>query len=146
MAQTVSQAMLRELVGAGAVRSTHVIGQPGGFFIRVSLGMGDKALAAKTGNIRLFRSLDTVIGYLRNTVGIAQFSVDATNYESDQLDVTRRTRPDRAQALRQVHHDAALIQRAKLADSPEAVWHDAETAFDELDAELAQTLKGDRAR
>ena len=89
--------------------------------------MAERWLATKRGGIRSGRRLDAVAGYLRG-LGLARFEVDAANHE----DAPGRKRPDRAKAMREVH-DAAEHDRwfreqvedaVKMADSPDAVWHD----------------------
>jgi hypothetical protein len=53
----------------------------------------------------------------------------------------RPTRPDRALALREAHEAAdikrTLEARIKKADSPNAIWHDHDQMFDEIEASLA---------
>lgn len=55
-------------------------------------------------------------------------------------DADRHTRPDRSLAMKK-NHEAGdlkrlLDERIAIANSPDAVWHDAKTVFAELEAEL----------
>jgi len=125
--ETINHATLAQLIDAGAVRGATVVGIQGGWGVLVRYGLAERQLAAKRGGVRTWRRLDAVAGYLRG-LGLAQFEVDAANHE----DVPGQKRPDRAQAMRELH-DAAEHDRwfreqveeaVKAADSPDAVWHD----------------------
>ena len=131
--------VLRELREGGAVRSAAIVGQKGGFVVEVRSGMADRILAAKTGEPRLFATLDTAAGILR-TLGIVHFNVDLSGFEPGRL---RPARPDRGAAMRQVHsaakHDAWFRQQvtdalAKDSDGT-AIWHRHEDVFGELEAD-----------
>lgn len=105
MAETIDHGTLSRLVEAGAVRGAHVVGQSGGWAVLVKYGMTERSLAAqRSRQVRLFRRLETLVAYLRE-IGIAQFDVDAANYEADAPTTNRR--PDRAAALKRAHEAAA---------------------------------------
>ena len=57
-AKTVKLSTLRELVEAGSVRSAAIVGLPGGYSVQVRYGMSDRALAARTGDVRIFSKID----------------------------------------------------------------------------------------
>jgi len=123
--KTINHTTLEQLVEANAVRSTTVVGVQGGWSVLVRYGMAERRLAAQRGGVRTWRRLDAVAGYLRG-LGLAQFEVDAANHE----DVPGQKRPDRAQAMRELH-DAAEHDRwfreqveaaVKKADSGKAEW------------------------
>lgn len=99
----ISQATLKTLVEADAIRSTSVIGESSGFYIAVKYGESEKILTARAGNVRFFRSMDTVIDYLRKTIGIGRFSVDMANYDPEQMKDAGRKRPDRKEAMMKVN-------------------------------------------
>jgi hypothetical protein len=104
-AETIDHSTLAELVKAGAVRGAHVVGQPGGWSLRVKYGVAERALAAqRSRQVRVFRRMDTLVSYLK-AVGIERFDVDAAEYES--AGGTSHTRPDRAEAMRRTHEAAA---------------------------------------
>jgi len=60
----------------------------------------------------------------------------------DVRDIDRQTRPDKSAALKEMHEAAALKrlldERIRIANSPDAIWHDAEDVFAELEAENAR--------
>jgi hypothetical protein len=48
------------------VRAAHVVGQAGGWGIVIRYGLVERALAAsRSRDVRLFKKLETVVGYLR---------------------------------------------------------------------------------
>ena len=94
--ETIRETTLRELIEAGSVRSVAAVGRHGGFFVSVSCGGIDRALASARGAIRLFPNLTTLAALLCR-LGISSFEVDAANYEPGRV---RSARPDRAEALR----------------------------------------------
>ena len=101
--QTIDHATLVELVDAGTVRAAHVIARTGGWGVIVPCGKSARPLTAQRGKMRLFAKLDTVVSYLRS-VGVNRFDVDAAHYDPVPA---RRSRPDRADALKNAHKAAA---------------------------------------
>lgn len=99
----ISQTTLKTLVEADAVRSASVVGEASGFYIAVKYGETEKVLTARTGKIRFFRSMDTVVDYLRKTIGIGRFNVDMKNYDPEQMKDAGRKRPDRKEAMKKVN-------------------------------------------
>lgn len=99
----ISQTTLKTLVEAEAVRSASVVGEASGFYIAVKYGETEKVLTARTGKIRFFRSMDTVVDYLRKTIGIGRFNVDMKNYDPEQMKDAGRKRPDRKEAMKKVN-------------------------------------------
>jgi hypothetical protein len=103
---TIDHTTLMRLVEAGAVRSAHVVGQPGGWGVIVKYGMVERPLAAqRSREVRIFRKLETLVSYLKE-IGLPRFDVDAANFDPDTLKETRK-RPDRAAAMRSAHEAAA---------------------------------------
>src|SRR5687768_2443212 len=92
----ITEAGFRDLVGARAITSVTAIGAPGGFSIALHCGASELILSATRGGARMFASLDTAAAFLKR-LGISQFSVDASGHE---LQLLRKPRPDRAEALR----------------------------------------------
>jgi len=101
--ETIDHGTLAKLVEAGTVRAARVVGQDGGWGVIVRDRKTERPLAAQRGQVRLFRKLETVVAYLKS-IGIGRFDVDAMNYDPARTD---RTRPDRAEALKQTHEAAA---------------------------------------
>lgn len=81
---------LRELVEAGAVKSAQIVGQKGGFAVVASVGVQQRALGTRQGDVRVFTTADTAIKTLRE-MGLMQFAVDVTHYQAGTL---RAARPD----------------------------------------------------
>lgn len=111
-ADTLDHTTLTQLVAANAIRTAHVVGQPGGWVVAVAFGSAERFLAAqRSRKLRVFRKLETVMAYLKG-VGLPRFQVDASGYEAE----TTRTsykRPDRADALRRAHAAAELLRKAE---------------------------------
>ena len=99
----ITQTTLKTLVEADAVRSASVVGESSGFYIAVKYGETEKVLTARTGKVRFFRSMDTVVDYLRKTIGIGRFNVDMKNYDPEQMRDAGRKRPDRKEAMKKVN-------------------------------------------
>ena len=102
--KTVKLALLRELVEAGSVRSAAIIGLPGGYAVQVRYGMSDRALAARTGEVRVFSKIDAAAKTLRD-LGVVKAELDLSGYSPGS--VLSKRRPDRAQALKNAHKAAA---------------------------------------
>jgi len=127
--ETIDHVTLSRLVEAGAVRAAHVIGQAGGWALSVQYGMAERFLAAqRSGKLRLFRKLETVMAYLK-TLGIHRFEVDASGYDAAEAK-SHYKRPDRAEALKRAHeaveHDTWFREQVRQAvdeaDKPDAVF------------------------
>ena len=99
----ISQTTLKTLVEADAIRSASVVGEASGFYITVKYGETEKVLTARAGNVRFFRSMDTVVDYLRKTIGIGRFNVDMVNYDPEEMKDAGRKRPDRREAMKKVN-------------------------------------------
>lgn len=99
--ETIDHNTLVKLIEANAVRAVQVIGQIGGWGVMIKYGMAERPLSAtRSGKVRMFKKLDTVVSYLRG-IGIVRFEVDAANYDATSLKT--HTRPDRAEALKRAH-------------------------------------------
>ena len=103
-AKTVKLATLRELVEAGSVRSAAIIGLSGGYAAQLRYGMSDRALAARTGEVRIFSKIDAAAKILRG-LGVVKAELDTSGYTPDS--VLSKRRPDRSQALKNAHRAAA---------------------------------------
>lgn len=108
--ETIDHLTLSRLSEAGVVQSAQVIGQSGGWGIRVKYGVTERVLAAQRGHqMRIFRKFETLVSYLKD-LGIARFEVDALNFDASSL---KRHRPDRAEAMKAAHEAAAYQQWLK---------------------------------
>ncbi|EYR84215.1 hypothetical protein [Shinella sp. DD12] len=124
--ETIDHGTLAELVEAGALRGAHVVGQPGGWSLRVKYGAAERSLAAqRSRQVRVFRRMETLVSYLKD-IGIERFDVDAVDYEAE----GGKSRPDRAKAMRRTHEAAAhdkwfreqVEAAVKEADDPNTEW------------------------
>jgi len=147
--ETIDHGTLAELVEAGALRGAHVVGQPGGWSLRVKYGAAERSLAAqRSRQVRIFRRMETLVSYLKD-VGIDRFDVDAADYEAE----GGKSRPDRAEALRRAHEAAAhdrwfreqVEVALKEADDPATEWVPHEVVKQDMArqrAELLARIKG----
>jgi hypothetical protein len=108
--ETIDQKTLSQLVEAGAVRAARVVAHGSGWTIAARYGLTERFLAAKRGDVRVFRKLETLVGFLRE-MGINRFEVDAAGYDPDSIE--RPTRPDRSAALKEAHEAAAYDKWAR---------------------------------
>lgn len=107
MHNTIDTAMARRMVEASAINSASVIGQPGGWFVMLKLGMTEKPLGMqRVDKPRMWRSLDACMGYLKNDLGIDRLdSLDASNHSD--VGTSRSTRADSSARLKHAHEAAA---------------------------------------
>jgi len=146
---TIDHGTLAELVEAGALRGAHVVGQPGGWSLRVKYGAAERSLAAqRSRQVRVFRRMETLVSYLKE-VGIERFDVDAADYEAE----GGKSRPDRAEAMRRAHEAAAhdkwfreqVEAAVREADDPNTEWVPHEVVKQDMArhrAELLARIKG----
>lgn len=138
----ISQTTLKTLVEADAIHSASVVGESSGFYIAVKYGETEKVLTARAGNVRFFRSMDTVVDYLRKTIGIGRFNVDMANYDPEQMKDTGRKRPDRKEAMLKVNQaverDKWFRQQVEqgLKSAEEGKTRSADEFFDEAGSRL----------
>lgn len=92
----ITEPILRQLMEASAEMSARIIGTEKAFIVLVRVGSGEKRVVTTRGNVRLFASLDTAAGFVKD-LGLARFEVDISFYKPGRL---RSARPDRAEALR----------------------------------------------
>jgi hypothetical protein len=97
--------MLRELVDAGSVNAATIVGQTGGYAVVAKVGLQQRPLATKQGQVKMFANADTAIRTLRE-LGVFHTSVDSSNWHEGRL---RSARPD-------------VTQKAKAANT--ALAHD----------------------
>jgi hypothetical protein len=149
LSETIDQATLVNLVQAGAIHDTHVVGQPGGWEVFVRYGKVRRALAIKAGKIRIFRKLDTLDSFLRG-IGLVQYQVDASQFDPTQ---TVRTNAAASKRLKHAHEAAAhdkwfsaeIDQAIKEADDPATQWVSNESVKAESAKRRAAWLKQARA-
>ena len=113
---TIDQATLVNLIEAGAIHGTHVVGQSDGWEVVVKYGRIQKSLAAKRGEVRIFRKLDTLDRFLRG-IGLVQYQVDARQFNQEAFKAAR-TNAAAAERLKNAH--AAAAYRTWLEDKVNA--------------------------
>lgn len=76
MSEGIHLPALRELAAAGAVRQLVAVALPGGgYALTARYGMRERPLLAQRGQVRVFRSLDTLAQLVREDLGIGELSV-----------------------------------------------------------------------
>lgn len=144
-AETIDHSTLEHLAGAGAIRGASVIGQPGGWGVVFQYGSTERALAAKRGQVRIFKKFDTLAIYLKK-IGIEHFKTDTKQFDPT---VTHVKRADTSERLRKAHEAAAhdtwfraqVEQGIKEADDPSTQWvsnEDAKKSWAKQRAELVK--------
>lgn len=135
---------LRELVEAGAVKSAQIVGQKGGFAVVASVGMQQRALGTRQGDVRVFTAADTAIKTLRE-MGLMQFAVDVTHYQAGTL---RAARPDLRNRAREAsaaleHHRWVREQVAPVMERLEngtATLHSHDDVWSRVEAHAAKRI------
>ena len=141
---------LRATAHAGGVTGVTLKGQGGGFVVEISTRSGHDAVLAKVRSAepRRFGSPSSALMALRD-VGIAVSMVDTTEWDPGQKDASR-SRPSRAEAMREAHEAAAYSKwlaaeiQASVDDPRPGTPHDAVMA--EMDAEIVAIASGQGSR
>lgn len=101
---TLSQ--FRTTLDTCGILSVALVGQGGSFFIQAETRKGDAVLTKARGyELREFRDVTKALRLLRE-LGVCEARVDARNWRSEQADLGRAPRPDRA-AMMKAAHEAA---------------------------------------
>jgi len=103
-ADTVDHSTLENLAQAGVLRNACAVGQRGGWEIVVEYGNAERVLAAKRGEVRLFKKFDTLTAYLKK-LGIDQFRIDARHFDPTAKEPVKRA--DSAKRMRDAHEAVA---------------------------------------
>lgn len=92
---TIDTATVKRLVEAHALRGAAIIGQPGGWSVLLKYGTEERPLGIQRADKpRLWRSLDTCVGYLRDELHIVKVDLlDATRHDAD-VALSGKSRPD----------------------------------------------------
>lgn len=131
----------RTSLNTGGIISVSLVGQGGTFHVTAETRGGNAVLTkARSTVLREFRDVQRATLLLRE-LGVQEFFVDTKNWQPEQADIGRPTRPDRALALKEAL-EASEIKRTleaaiKLADDPKTVWVSHDELFDEIESELA---------
>jgi len=92
------------------VRSAALIGHEAGWTVLVRYGIHERALAAKGGDVRVFRSIESAVRILRG-MGLPRIELDATGWNP--AEPPARRRPDTSTAMRSLH-DRWFREQVKL--------------------------------
>jgi len=153
MNQTIDTVTARCMAEAGTIRGAAIIGQPEGWSVMLKVGMTEKPLGGqRTDKARIWRSLDSLTRYLRETLHIVRVDgIDGTHYRADGM--TKRSRPDASERLRHMHEAAAhdawrmreIEQAIKEADDSTTQWISHEAVMIKLGKRRAKYVKAIQA-
>ncbi len=137
-------ATARELAQAGSISAAMIVGQPGGWGVRLRVGQSEGALAGKDGRPRLFSKIDTAAATMRD-LGLTQVVIDLAGHTEDPIPSRR---PDRSEALKRAHaaaaHDTWFRQQVQVTldriSSGETRFRDHDAVFDALEASAGSAL------
>jgi hypothetical protein len=139
--QNLTLDQFRTVTEAGGLLSVSLVAKGGSFHVEAETRKGLAVLVKARGNaLREFRNPAKAMLLLRE-LGVREMRTDTRQWQPEQAEMTAYSRPDRAQAMNEALEAAdlkrTLEDRIKRADSPNAVWHDAEDVFNEIEASLA---------
>ncbi len=139
--QNLTLDQFRTVTEAGGLLSVSLVAKGGTFHVEAETRKGLAVLVKARGNaLREFRNPTKAMLLLRE-LGVREMRTDTRQWQPEQAEATAYSRPDRAKAMNEALEAAdlkrTLEERIKRADSPNAVWHDAEDVFNEIEASLA---------
>lgn len=73
---TIKHDQLKILTKNNGVKAFTLLGNTGGFFLKITTHSGDVLLHTKTGEIRLFRRADALLTYLQKELGVGKAAVE----------------------------------------------------------------------
>lgn len=139
--QNLTLDQFRTVTEAGGLLSVSLVAQGGSFHVEAETRKGRAVLVKARGNaLREFRNPAKAMLLLRD-LGVREMRTDTRQWQPEQAEFSAYSRPDRTLAMNEAFEAADLKRtleaRIKQADSPDAVWYDAEDVFDEIEASLA---------
>ena len=104
---TLDTALAKHLAQNRAISSAAIVGEPGGWSVLLTVGGIEKRLGTqRTERLRLWRSLDRCVAYLKAELDISRIDlVDARLHRADAP--AQRRRSDTAERMRRTHQAAA---------------------------------------
>lgn len=131
----------RALTESGGIIAVTLRGDGGSFHIEAETLRGDAVLVPQRSNHpRRFADPRRALALLQQ-IGISEARIDAHNWHPEQAEQEKSVRPDRSEQMRAAHEAAelkrVLEERIRLAADPQAVWHEAEDVFAELETQHA---------
>jgi len=104
MSELIAPNSLKDLVDAHAIHHATVIADKAAFQIQVKYGMVERTVSVRTrgGHMkaRVFTSLDAVARFMRDKIHLAQYEINAANFDPTAKAVKR---PDTAKRLTAAH-------------------------------------------
>ena len=104
MSELIAPNSLKDLVDAHAIRHATVVAEKAAYKINVKYGMVERTVSVRTrgGQIkeRVFTSLDAVARFIRDKIHLAQYEIDAANFDPT---AKATKRPDTAKRLTAAH-------------------------------------------
>ena len=82
--QGITEATLRELLDSGAIRSVALVAQGDAWAVQVEVGTRWRTLRSAREPVRWWRSLDRLARWLKDDIGVAEWTVDARQYRPAQ--------------------------------------------------------------
>lgn len=125
----------------GGILSVTLKAEGAAFSVQAETQRGDAVLIdTRKKQPRMFVDPRKALKLLRE-FGIHNTKLNAENWQPDQAETLRPTRPDSAAQMRAAHEAAELKrileERIREADDPNTVWIDHDTLFDAIEASLA---------
>jgi hypothetical protein len=139
--QNLTLDQFRTVTEAGGLLSVSLVAQGGVFHVEAETRKGHAVLVKSRGDtLREFRNPAKAMLLLRE-LGVREMRTDTRQWHPEQAELSKYSRPDRTQAMSEAFEAAELMRtleaRIKKADDPNAVWHDHDQMFDEIEASLA---------
>jgi hypothetical protein len=150
MAQTIKLENLRDLVSMGAVKTATILGQKGGYAVLANMGMHERILANRAGQVKMFATTDTAVKEL-SRLGLSSFFVDISQYEKGLLRAPRTDVTERAKlAAAALDHDTWFRAQVEEALEKErlgtATWHSHDDVWAAVKEAAGKAAVGDAAQ
>ncbi len=131
----------RSAASAGGVLSANLRPAGSQFALEFETRQGPATLIASVSKkARLFGNPLKAFEIVRE-LGLEGGRFSVAQWRPDERELDRPSRPDKAAAMKATHEAAQLVrtlnERIAQADAPDAIWHDAEDVFAELEARNA---------
>jgi hypothetical protein len=139
--QNLTLDQFRTVTEAGGLLSVSLVAQGGSFHVEAETRKGQAVLVKSRGEtLREFRNPAKAMLLLRD-LGVREMRTDTRQWNPEQAELGKYSRPDRTKAMNDAL-DAADLKRTleariKAADDPNTVWHDHDQVFNEIEASLA---------
>ncbi len=133
---TIDQA--RSAAASGGVLSANLLPMGSMFALEFETRNGPAMLiAAVSKQVRRFGNPAKAFEIVRD-LGLEGGRYSVAQWRPEERDVDRPSRPDKSVKLKAAHEAAqlkrVLDERITMADAPDAIWHDAEDVFAEMEA------------